>query len=224
VVPGTDVVRLRFTAALFRQMAQLPPQAGVPLRSAFLAEIETPDGPLLAERRVDSCNVETRVKRYHIGSPVHRYRYTEQHATTQAGGPLTRWSRLDTPVVCFDWRQPMVDETGARLADEPISDDYAAVWMYNVPHAKELARQAFLWLERLFEAGGLRLVDMCLFIDRQGGMIYGEVSPDCMRVRLDLGDPATSGVGAKDVWRAGGSPDELLRNYEDIYNRVFPVG
>jgi phosphoribosylaminoimidazole-succinocarboxamide synthase len=220
-VPGTDDSRLRFTATLFRRMAALPPQAGIRLQNAFLAARDTPAGPLLIERRVPTCNLEVRVKRYHIGSPLHRYRYTEQYPSLQAGGPIGRWSRFDQPLVCFDWRHPLTDEAGTRLADEPISDDYAAVWMENVPHAKELARQTFLWMESLFEAGGLRLVDICFFVDRTGRLIYGEVSPDCMRVRRLGEDLDSAAPGAKDIWRAGGSPEALLANYEDIYRRVF---
>jgi phosphoribosylaminoimidazole-succinocarboxamide synthase len=221
VASQTDQSRVKFTAALFRKMAKLAPRNGIELQSAFLAEIPSPAGPLLAQRKVETSNLEVRIKRYHIGSPLHRYRYTENYPSTQTCGPLKRWSRLDEPVVCFDWRNPLRDEEGNRLADEPISDDYASVWMYNVAHAKELSRQVFLWMEEFFEAAGIRLVDMCLLIDRQGELIYGEVSPDAMRVRMDLGDPASSEAAAKDVWRSGGSADSLRKNYDTIYERIF---
>jgi phosphoribosylaminoimidazole-succinocarboxamide synthase len=221
---GTDVVRLRFAAALFREMAALSRPGGVAPRSAFLAELDTPGGPLLVQRRVETCNLETRVKRYHIGSPLHRYRYTERHDTTQSCGPLRAWSRLDRPVVCFDWRHPLVDEEGRRLADEPISDDYAAVWMDDVPAAKELARGTFTWLEQRFAEGGLRLIDMCLFVDRTGRSIYGEISPDCMRVRFGLGDPGRAKSGDKDIWRSGGSPESVLAAYREIYERLYGNG
>jgi phosphoribosylaminoimidazole-succinocarboxamide synthase len=216
---GTDAIRLRVAAGLFREMAALS-TPGSPPRSAHLALLETADGPLLVQRRVETCNLETRVKRFHIGSPLHRYLYTEQHETTQSCGPLTRWSRLDSPVVCFDWRHPLEDDEGRRLADEPISDDYAAVWMENVPHAKALARDTFAWLERRFEEAGLLLVDICFLIDRPGRMTYGEISPDCMRVRFGLGDPSQAQSGDKDVWRAGGSPESVLAAYREIYQRL----
>jgi phosphoribosylaminoimidazole-succinocarboxamide synthase len=219
--PGTDVVRLRFAAALFREMAALSWPGHVAPRSAFLAELDTAEGPLLVQRRVETCNVETRVKRFHIGSPLHRYLYTDRYETNQACGPLRAWSRLDRPVVCFDWRHPLVDEEGRRLADEPISDDYAAVWIDDVPAAKELARGTFTWLERRFAGAGLQLVDMCLFIDRAGRSIYGEISPDCMRVRLGLGDPGRAKSADKDVWRRGGSAGSVLDAYREIYERLF---
>lgn len=221
VVSGTDESRIKFTAELFRKMAQIVSSNGVVLQNAFLAEIPSPDGLLLVQKKIEPSNLEVRVKRYHIGSPLHRYRYTEHYASTQTCGPLKRWSRLDEPVVCFDWRNPLQDDEGNRLADEPISDDYASVWMYNVAHAKELARQTFLWMEELFASAGIKLIDMCLIIDREGKMIYGEISPDSMRVRMSLDDPASSEAAAKDVWRAGGSGDALRKNYDKIYARVF---
>ena len=216
-VPGTEVVRARFSAAVFRTMAESP--GARHLGTAYLGLLETPAGPLLAERRVDPCNLEVRVKRYHIGSPVHRYRFTEQHPTV-AGPPLGRWSRFETPVVCFDWRHPLTDEEGVRLADEPISDDYAAVWMIDAGHGKRLAADAFGWLEDRFGSAGLRLIDICFFVDRSGTTLYGEISPDCMRVRSAASDDSRS--LDKDQWRSGGRPEELLARYQELYRRVFP--
>jgi phosphoribosylaminoimidazole-succinocarboxamide synthase len=185
--------------------------------------VETPVGPLLAERRVEPGNLEIRIKRYHIGSPVHRYRFTEQHAPVH-GAPVVRWSRFDQPVVCFDWRHPLRDDTGTRLADEPLSDDYARVWMAEVDHAKTMAREVFLWMERWFAAAGVRLVDLCLFVDRTGRTIFGEISPDCMRSQLTLDDPAIAESADKDLWRSGKTPELLLARYQTLYRRIFGDG
>lgn len=218
---GTDSIRLKFSAALFRLMAAAKFEDDAIPRSAFVAEYESADGPLLIERMVEACNLEARIKRYHIGSPVHRYRYTEKHPTRNGGRPLSRWSRLDSPVVCFDWRHPLFDEEQNRLADEPLPDDYAALWIDNFPHAKKMALRTFLWMEKLFEASALRLIDMCIFIDRTGETIYGEISPDCMRVRLDLSDPSLAEAADKDLWRAGRSPDALHSRYQELHQRLF---
>jgi phosphoribosylaminoimidazole-succinocarboxamide synthase len=220
-VPGTDWSRLKFTAALFRLMAATKFENDAVPRSAFIAQYETADGPLLIERMVETCNLEVRVKRYHIGSPLHRYRYTEKYPTRYGGSPLVRWSRLDSPVVCFDWRHPLFDEEQNRLPDEPLPDDYAALWIDDFTYAKQVAKQTFLWMERLFETADLRLIDMCIFIDRSGRTIYGEISPDCMRVRLDLNDPSRSEAADKDLWRGGHSPDALRTRYEQLYQRLF---
>lgn len=222
-VPGTEAVRARFTAMIFRRMAALPPSPHRP-KSCFVAALPTDDasGPLIVERQVATCNLEVRVKRYHIGSPVHRYLYTDAHPSALPDAqPITRWTRLPRPVVCFDWRHPLTaHEDDRRLADEPLPDDYAALWMHDTPHAKEMARQTFSWLEALFAEAGVLLIDMCLFISADGQTIYGEVSPDCMRVRLGLGDPAEAEAQAKDLWRDGRQPHELLARYEALLARL----
>lgn len=218
-VEGTGELRTRFSAEVFRRMAgQLGPE-GVPLRTAYVGLVETAQGPVLAQRRVTPCNLEVRVKRYHIGSPIHRYHFTEDHPTAHRGKPLERWSRFDAPVVCFDWRHPLVGTDGVRLADEPISDDYAAIWMDDAPSGKSLARNAFLWLEGLFANASLVLVDICFFVDATGHTIYGEISPDCMRVR----DAASDSAPAldKDQWRSGSSGEEVRNRYNELHERLF---
>lgn len=219
-VAGTDELRAKFTAAIFRRLADEVFPEPAP-RSAFVAEIEARDGLLIVQKRVVDCNLETRIKRYHIGSPVHRYQYTERYLAAHGGAPISRWTRFDSPVVCFDWRHPLTTPTGERLADEPLPDDYAALWMHDIPHAKAMARTTFVWLENLFLDAGLRLIDMCVFIDREGRTIFGEISPDCMRVRLDLGDPREAESADKDLWRTGRAPQILRERYEQLYRQLF---
>lgn len=217
IAPGTEIIRARFSAEVFRTAARYPGPRY--LSTAFLGLIESPQGPLLAERVVEPSNVEVRVKRYHIGSPVHRYRFADRHSTAHNGPPLIRWFRFQKPVVCFDWRHPMHDEEGNRLADEPISDDYADVWLDNAVRAKELARDTFEWLEALFARRGLHLIDICFFIDKTGTVIYGEISPDCMRVRNNAEDDSES--LDKDEWRSGGEATEVLNRYQRLNNIIF---
>ena len=217
--PGTEEVRARFSAEVFREMAAYP--GAVHLATAFLGLVESSSGPLLAEEVVENSNIEIRVKRFHIGSPVHRYRYCEQHATAHSGKPLERWSRFDKPIVCFDWRHPLQDSQGNRLADEPLSDDYAAMWINDVIGAKQLVLNAFEWIERRFLRSNLQLIDICFFIDRTGRVIYGEISPDCMRVRSHGSKDAES--FDKDVWRSGGKPEEVLDRYRRLYQTLFGV-
>jgi phosphoribosylaminoimidazole-succinocarboxamide synthase len=216
-VPGTDEVRTRFSAEIFRSMSREP--AAMHLASAFLGLVESSVGPLLAEEVVETCNLEVRVKRFHIGSPVHRYRFVDQHCTAFGGSPLQRWDRFGEPVVCFDWRHPLQDENGQRLADEPLSDDYAAIWIDDVSKAKTLASRAFEWIERRFSRVGLQLVDICFFIDRTASVIYGEISPDCMRVRSR--GSADAEALDKDHWRSGGEPNEVLVRYSRLHELVF---
>lgn len=221
-VAGTEETRVLFTAAIFRWLNRHNAQRGGRLYNAFLATVPSAGGTLLLQEKVDPCNLEVRVKRYHIGSPLHRYRYTERYATVQHDGrPLQKWSRFDKPIVCFDWRLPLTDEQGNRLADEPISDDYASVWMADVAAGKKLAADTFLWLEELFRKSNLLLVDICFFIDRSGTRLYGEISPDCMRVRDGLGDPGLSESLDKDLWRQGEAKKRLAERYEQLYHTIF---
>jgi|GEM_PF-3037634 len=217
VVSGTDEVRARFSAELFREMAAYP--GTTHLSTAFLGLVETSVGPLLAEEVVKSCNIEIRVKRFHIGSPLHRYRYCEKHLTARGGIPLQRWARFEHPLVCFDWRHPLQDDAGNRLADEPLPDDYAALWIDDIVGAKRLARRAFEWIERRFANVNLQLIDICFFIDRTGKVLYGEISPDCMRVRSHA---SIEGEALdKDIWRSGGQPEEVVDRYRRLYRAVF---
>jgi phosphoribosylaminoimidazole-succinocarboxamide synthase len=221
-VEGTAELRVLFTAELFRTMNRYNVEQRKKLKNAFLAVVNTAEGPLLVQEKVETCNLEVRVKRYHIGSPVHRYKYTEKYNTVQLDeAPLSRWTRFDVPVVCFDWRLPLTDGQGNRLADEPISDDYAGVWMNNVVEAKNLARETFSWMEGMFRDAGLLLVDICFFIDKNGKMLYGEISPDCMRVKDGDGNPEESESFDKDLWREGEKEKLIAKRYHKLFHILF---
>lgn len=148
VAPGTDEVRARFSADLFRLMQRNPGYRH--LATAFLGFVEAPEGPLLAEHVVEPGNIEVRVKRYHIGSPTHRYRFIEDYPTAGGGSLLQKWQRFDRPLVCFDGRHPLKDEKGTALADELLPGDYATLWLYDLPTATRLAGETFEWIEELF--------------------------------------------------------------------------
>jgi phosphoribosylaminoimidazole-succinocarboxamide synthase len=100
-----------------------------------------------------------------------------------------------------------------------LPDDYASIWLDNVPAAKKLAREAFEWIEELFASKGLRLIDICFFIDSSGRVLFGEISPDCMRVR-DMASDEGEALD-KDEWRSGGDPKAVLWRYGRLYSIVF---
>ena len=102
------------------------------------------------------------------------------------------------------------------LADEPLPDDYASIWLDDVPGAKRLARETFEWIEELFFSKSLRLIDICFFLDRTGQVIFGEISPDCMRVRSNASDEGEA--LDKDEWRSGG---KRCRRTRTIYQALF---
>ncbi len=220
IAAKTDDLRIKFSAEVFRQMNTYAALHQKKMKNAFLACVEQNGTIYLVQQKMKTTNLEVRVKRFHVGSPVHRYLYTEKYQTVQNNRePLQKWSRFNHPVVCFDWRHPLTDENGTRLADEPISDDYAAIWMNNIPAAKKLASEVFTWLEAVFKSVGLILVDICFFIDEDGEYVFGEISPDCFRVRESLDDNAKS--FDKDVWRKGGSAEKIAERYEILYNLIF---
>ncbi len=223
IVEGTEEIRARFTAEIFKHMNLFNNKEGnYKLNNAFLGMINSPEGTIIAQKRLEPGNLEVRVKRFHVGSPVHRYRYTWKYPTvTENGKPLQKWDRFKSPVVCFDWRNPLTDDDGNRLADEPISDDYAAIWIEDVPSAKQLASETFLWLEQLFGNAGLTLIDICFFIDQSGKYIFGEISPDCMRVREGTKSPGDLQSLDKDLWREGEKEENLKKSYERLYNLIF---
>jgi phosphoribosylaminoimidazole-succinocarboxamide synthase len=223
VVEGTEEIRAQFTAAVFRDMNLENQRNGnTKLKNAFLGKIDCDSGTIIAQRRLEPGNLEVRVKRYHVGSPVHRYRYTDKYPTvTKNSKPLKKWDRFDKPIVCFDWRNPLKDDDGIRLADEPISDDYAAIWCSDVENAKKLASDTFLWLENFFSNAGLTLIDICFFIDQSGKYVFGEISPDCMRVREGETNPRLMESLDKDLWRKGEKEDSLRKSYERLYKLIF---
>jgi len=115
----------------------------------------------------------------------------------------------------------LVDDEGTRLADEPLSDDYASLWIEDIAGAKKLASDTFLWLEKLFLDAGFVLIDICYFIDESGKFIFGEVSPDCMRVREGNGNPKNLTSLDKDIWRNGGKGKLLTEQYNRLYHLIF---
>ena len=221
-VKGTEELRVLFTTEVFRNLNRYSIAHGKSLKNAFLAIVFSSEGVLLVQEKIEACNLEIRVKRYHIGSPVHRYKYTEEYNTVQTDeAPLNKWSRFIEPIVCFDWRHPLFDENGNRLSDEPISDDYASIWMHDVAEGKRLARETFIFLEKLFRDSGFLLVDICFFIDQSGHILYGEISQDCMRVKNSLRDPSLSESMDKDLWRQGEKEELLAERYHNLYQSIF---
>ena len=102
---------------------------------------------------------------------------------------------------------------------DKLPDGLPPLWTRDVQLAKRLARDTFGWLEEFFTAGGLKLIDICFFIDQDSGTVYGEISPDCMRVRTSASDDAEA--LDKDQWRSGGGPDSILERYARLHAMLF---
>ncbi|MBI1902441.1 MAG: hypothetical protein HYS13_15170 [Planctomycetia bacterium] len=157
--------------------------------------------------------VEVVVKRRHIGTPKHRYRFIEQYPT-RAGKILAADAEYPELQVRFDWRNPVRDSSGQRLADEIMSEQFADLYI-DVPKARSLAIAAFEALATFLSGRGLVLDDICFFIDRDGRCIFSEISPDCLRARA-VGEGSLD----KDVWRAGGGSELLTEKWTKFLERI----
>jgi phosphoribosylaminoimidazole-succinocarboxamide synthase len=223
VIEGTDQIRFDCTRILTSALRQ----AGV-----AHTDYDFRDGLILANLVVEEgrfrpadlgeaalaalprfAPVEVVVKRRHIGTPKHRYRFVEQYPT-RAGKIIAADAEYPELQVRFDWRNPVRDDTGNRLADEIMSEQFADLYI-DVTQARALALSAFVALAEFLSGRGLALDDICFFIDRDGRCIFSEISPDCLRVRA-----AGEGSLDKDVWRAGGGSDLLKEKWTRFLDRI----
>jgi phosphoribosylaminoimidazole-succinocarboxamide synthase len=70
-------------------------------------------------------------------------------------------------------------------------------------------------LSDFLQEKGIVIYDLCLFISTEGKIVFGEISPDCGRFRhYDLGELD------KDVWRAGGSSDDVIKKWNLLYTLI----
>ncbi|MFO0555687.1 MAG: non-canonical purine NTP pyrophosphatase [Polyangiaceae bacterium] len=231
VVPGSELLRLR----AMRQLLEVLRAAG--LRHAYrtvtdkwvLSDLVMPaevefakygvpafDPPdLTREEKLALAKappIEVVVKRYHGGTSKHRYRGMDG-STVRTSHPLYPHMPIrvsdayPTVVVRFDWRNPLRDANGDRVADE-ILPTCMADWYLDAARAERTARRAFSALEQHLGDRDIVIYDLCLFIAEDGETLYGEVTQDCGRFRhFELGHLD------KDVWRAGGSSEQVLAKW-----------
>ncbi|MBI2482927.1 hypothetical protein HYV74_01975 [Candidatus Uhrbacteria bacterium] len=95
----------------------------------------------------------------------------------------------------------------SRVADQMLPDQIAD-WFIDVAKARRTAFLAAKTIAEFLATKDIVFYDLCMFIAEDGGLVYGELSPDCGRFRhLDLG------MLDKDVWRSGGSSDDVVRKW-----------
>ena len=119
-------------------------------------------------------------------------------------------------VVRFDWRNPFWEpETHKMLADEILPDQLADLFI-DVKEARKTAARTFSLLSDFLAEKDIVIYDLCLFISEDGKTVYGEISPDCGRYRhFDLGSLD------KDVWRAGGSSEQVIEKWNLLYKMIM---
>lgn len=205
VVPGSDVLRLRAT----RVLVDVVQRAGV--KHSYR---QVNDRFVLSELIADPPPIEVVVKAFHSGTSKHRY-----HG--MAGTPIRRSHpfyagrtfRADDgypgPIVRFDWRNPIRHpDSGKALPDEVLCDAQAD-WFIDVAKARLTALSVYRALSSFLGDRDIVLYDLCLFVSADGDTVFGELSQDCGRFRhFDLGSLD------KDVWRAGGSSDQVMDKWK----------
>jgi len=158
--------------------------------------------------------IEVVVKDRHVGTPKHRY-YKFGNYPTREGLYIQPEDLYPNTVVRFDWRNPMHDEDGNRLADEVLGEEMAD-WFIDVKEARETARRAFSVLRSFMQSRGIDLWDICFFIAEDGKTMFGEISQDCGRYRLLESDNSLD----KDVWRQGGSGEQVSAKWQQFVNLI----
>lgn len=157
--------------------------------------------------------IEVVVKKMHSGTPKHRY-YMMDGVPMSSGRRIEADSPYPTPIVRFDWRNPMHDADGKRLADEVLPETMAE-WYIDVNEAQRTAMDAFQALDKFMQNRGLNLWDICFFVATDGKTMFGEVSPDCLRVRAADSTPLD-----KDIWRSGGSSQTVKQKWQAFADKL----
>lgn len=158
--------------------------------------------------------IEVVVKDRHVGTPKHRY-YKFGNYPTREGLYIQPEDIYPETTVRFDWRNPMHDERGNRLADEVLGEEMAN-WFINVKTARQTARKAFSVLQTFMKSRGIDLWDICFFISEDGETMFGEISQDCGRYRL----LDTTNSLDKDVWRQGGSGEQVTEKWRQFLDLI----
>ncbi|SNR86637.1 hypothetical protein [Puniceibacterium sediminis] len=217
VIEGTDTARLNS----FRILSDVLADAG--LRMATLAFGS--DYYITRRLRDNSVDhvppIEVIVKSRHVGTPKHGLYKISDHRTRDGG--RIEPERAHVPYVRFDYTNPLKDDKGCRLRDECLPTGLADRYI-DTASAEKTAMSAFCALYAFLSRHGIRLDDICLKIDHTGSIIFGEVSPDCMRA-VWVGEAqdffgASGEDCSKDTFRAGSQPEEVRHTYER-FNRVL---
>jgi len=239
IVEGSDVLRLRASRILVEVLrgAGIPhayrnvndrwvladlvlqpssPLAPAPFRPSDLTPSELAALPMAPP-------IEVVIKRMHSGTSKHRY-FGMAGSPLRKSHPLVAGFRFDAadayppPIVRFDWRNPLHDDNGNRLADE-ILPEPVADWYIDVSKARDTALRVYDALTEFLNDRDVVCYDLCLFLTEDGETVFGEISQDCGRYRhFDLGSLD------KDVWRAGGSSEQVLDKWRTLLEVIGPGG
>ncbi len=239
VVEGSDILRLRATKIfleIMRSAGIAHAYQGVNDRwilSRLVLQPATASNPNpfrpgdLSEDRIKllpiAQPIETVVKRMHSGTSKHRYFGMCGHRARAshpfyAGMEISADGAYPSAIVRFDWRNPLTNASGKQLADEILPEPIAD-WFIDIRKATQTALKIYEALSEFLGAHDIVCYDLCLFIAEDGETVFGEISQDCGRFRhFDLGSLD------KDVWRAGGSSQQVLEKWQTLLDLITPKG
>ena len=195
IVECSDQLRLRISEILWKILYE----AGINIsikavgRSSYLS------------KKILPPPTEVIVKSYHVGTPKHIYKNMGSYNTRF--GSFIRPGQSHQPYVRFDWRNPL-----------PEKDECLPIWLadqfINTTTAEKTALVSYNVLTEFLGKCGLTLQDLCLCITDDGNEIFGEISPDCMRVKHMEEDLD------KDLWRKGRSGETVVANWHKLLNLI----
>jgi phosphoribosylaminoimidazole-succinocarboxamide synthase len=199
LVPGTDTLRLQISRVFWRHLHRIG--------TATCVLACGTDFFLVSEEAIPP--VEVIVKRALVGTPAHIYQGLFEHCD-RFGRPFVK-GEPHAPYVRFDYRNPLTSTEGQRLRDEtlPIA---LADRLIDTAAAGERALRVTAEVDKLLSAVGLQVFDICLFFDRTGTVLCGEISPDNMRIK-SLRD---GGDFDKDLWRKNRPAEEIIAQWTSL--------
>ena len=199
VVPGTDRIRMEVSRIFWQRLHR----AGIP---TCVLEADG-EFALVTHERVPP--VEVIVKAALVGTPAHLYEGLFEQVD-RFGMPFLKGEH-HPPYCRFDYRNPLTDDRGNRLRDEQLPMALANRFL-DVVQAERTALLVFDLVQEACRAAGFVVLDLCLFLDEKGQIVCGEISPDNMRIKK----LASAEDCDKDIWRKGGTPQELLARWRSF--------
>jgi len=195
IVRGTDQLRLHISKVLWDHL----------FNQGISLSIKAVGSTSYLSKKVDPPPIEVVVKGNHIGTPKHIYKNMECYKTKRS--TFIHPGDYHEPYVRFDWRNPL-----------PYRDECLPIWLadqfIDTRTAERTALKSFDILSKFLKTRKIELYDICFFITSDGLSIFGEVSPDCMRVKHQGEDLD------KDLWRNGKTEDEVLNKWSKLLELI----
>ncbi len=203
IVPGTDTLRLKISRIFWRELHRIG------ISTCYLAC--STDFVLVSEELVAA--VEVIVKRALVGTPAHIYQGLFERRD-RFGRQFVKGEEHPA-YVRFDYRNPLTSADGNRHRDEMLPGPLADR-LIDTGTAADLALKVTAATDKILNAVGLQVLDICLFFDQAGTVLCGEISPDNMRIKS-----STNGADFdKDLWRKHRPAEEIIAQWSILLSQL----